>query len=473
MKTKKSLLVVPAIAMVFALVFTTCSNGGGGGGNQGDQTETQGQLAFERITSGPNAGTWRVRKGTFKGGALVIPAYYNGSTGRAARGVEDGDPVTEIGASTDDEWSAAFVRAGITSVTIPDTVKVIGQFAFGWNNELTSVIIPASVTEIWSGSFPACPNLAITVEEGNPHYSSEDGILYTNVITIPFLGILAYTDNEEHTILHSWPSASGSVTIKEGVTKIYAGAFYHNYNVTSVTIPSSVTTIDDDSFTASNLKSITIPQSVTEIGQGAFSAVNLTSITIPASVKYIGDSAFRSNTNLTSITVESGNLYYEAEGGILYTNIKDMSRYWNENNNEFSEYIYTDNREKTVLHSYPSAKGSITIKEGVTEIKTHAFSECENLTGITIPTSVTYIHGSAFQASTNISSITIPSTVKKVGSMVFSYWTSKQTINVPFASQEAADAAWPTDSGSFWDGEKHVETNWRSYCNAKINYNGS
>jgi predicted small secreted protein len=125
MKTKKSLLVVPAIVLVFALVFTTCSNGSTGGGGK-DTGSTQGQLAFERITDGKNAGTWRVRKGTVTSGKVVIPAYYNGSTGRAARSVEDGDPVTEIGWERDPVGGGAFSEADITEVIIPETVKSIG-----------------------------------------------------------------------------------------------------------------------------------------------------------------------------------------------------------------------------------------------------------------------------------------------------------------------------------------------------------
>ena len=447
MKTKKSLVVLAVITLVFALVFTTCSNGSTGGGGK-DTGSTQGQLAFERITSGENAGTWRVRKGTFKGGALVIPAYYNGSTGRAARGVEDGDPVTEIGSREDDEWSAAFVRAGITSVTIPNTVKLIGQFAFGWNNELTSVIIPASVTEIWLGSFPACPNLAITVEDGNPHYSSEDGILYTNIKDPAYdfdeegRGIPQYTDNNEKTVLHSYPSASGSVTIKEGVTRICQQAFYFSTGLTSVTIPSSVTEIGRYAFlSAYNLTSVTIPSSVTEIGRGAFVGTDLTSITIPASVASIGDSPFHSCKNLTSITVDSNNPNYSSEGGILY------------------------NKDKTTLLDYPSAKGNVTIKEGVTKIGWRVFYYCTSLTDITIPSSVTAIEWQAFAFCTNIPSITIPSSVEIMSIEVFAGWTSSQTINLPFANQAAADAAWE---------------GWRQNYNgddcenkAKINYNGS
>jgi hypothetical protein len=430
MKTKKSFVVLAVITLVFALVFTTCSNGGGGGGNQGDQTGTQGQLAFERITSGENAGTWRVRKGTFKGGALVIPAYYNGSTGRAARGVEDGDPVAEIGSYDDSEGYGAFTAAGITSLEIPDTVRRIGGYAFMYNPTLIAIKIPASVTEIGVGTFTGCDNLKnITVAAGNPNYLSEDGILYTNIKEIngwyenDNLRVeYTYTDNNEKTVLHSYPSASGSVAIREGVTCIESCAFNQTY---------------------------------------------ITSITIPLTVTLIKFQAFIYCTRLTSISVDSGNSNYSGEGGILY------------------------NKDKTVLEAYPSASGNVIIKEGVTvlgnalmsnynitsvtipstvtSLADNEFANCTSLSSVTIPSNITSIGYYAFYNCTSLSSITIPSNVTSMGYSVFRDWTSSQTINIPFANQEAADTAWrPNDNNGIPTDENGNILIWRSDCNAKI-----
>ena len=91
------------------------------------------------------------------------------------------------------------------------------------------------------------------------------------------------------------------------VTSIGDCAFRGCYNLTSITIPSSVTSIGNDAFRGcSNLTSITIPSSVTSIGKWAFSGCSkLTSITIPNSVTSIGDCAFWGCYNLTSITIPS------------------------------------------------------------------------------------------------------------------------------------------------------------------------
>ena len=97
---------------------------------------------------------------------------------------------------------------------------------------------------------------------------------------------------------------SGNVNIPENVKydgteysvkSIIDWAFHDCTELTSITIPNSVTSIGYNAFDGcSGLTSVTIPNSVTSIGNGAFGAcTGLTSITIPNSVTSIGNYAFR------------------------------------------------------------------------------------------------------------------------------------------------------------------------------------
>ena len=94
-----------------------------------------------------------------------------------------------------------------------------------------------------------------------------------------------------------------SLTIPSGVTSIGARTFWGCSGLTSLTLPSGVTSIGWYAFLGcSGLTSFTIPSCVTSIGNSAFQACSgLTSLTIPSGVTSIGESAFSGCSGLTSI----------------------------------------------------------------------------------------------------------------------------------------------------------------------------
>ena len=99
-----------------------------------------------------------------------------------------------------------------------------------------------------------------------------------------------------------------SIDIPSGITTIGSHAFNYCNHLSSVTIPSSVMHINSYAFAnCTSLSSITIPNSVINISNNVFEfCSSITSIDIPSGVTYIGSGAFQWCTSLTSINIPSG-----------------------------------------------------------------------------------------------------------------------------------------------------------------------
>lgn len=167
-------------------------------------------------------------------------------------------------------------------------------------------------------------------------------------------------------------------------------------SLTSINIPLSVTSIEDNALSYTSLENINIPSSVTSIGRYAFGYCNhLKSVNIPSSVTEIGKCAFLECDSLTSVNIPSS-----------VTEIGEYAFQWCE-----------------------SLK-NINIPSSVTEIKEGTFSECKSLEKINIPSSVTEIEKYAFSDCSSLESIKIPSNVTKIGYNAFEGCKSLRAIYV-------------------------------------------
>lgn len=169
---------------------------------------------------------------------------------------------------------------GITSVVLPDSVQEIGESAFRDCTALTSVVIPDSVQKIGSHAFENCKSLASVKIPDSVQKIGDHAFAYCKSLA--------------------------SVKIPDSVQKIGDYAFYGCSSLTIVEIPDSVGGIAEYAFCeCESLISVTIPNSVWGIGEHAFyECRSLTSVSIPSSVKHIYSSAFSYCTALRKVKID-------------------------------------------------------------------------------------------------------------------------------------------------------------------------
>ena len=222
-----------------------------------------------------------------------------------------------------------------------------------------------------------------------------------------------------------------SITLPATVTAIGDYAFQGCSNLTNVVIPNTVTSIGDYAFQAcGTLTSMPISNSVTTIGSGAFAGcIGLTSVTIPASVTSIGSGAFYGCSNLTRLTVSSRNTKYDSR--------KDCNAIIETASNTLIVGCASSFIPSTVTSigdwAFYGCRGltSVTIPNSVTSIGVRAFAYCDSLTGVIIPNSVISIGDWAFIACYGLSSLTIGNSVTTIGEYAFSGCYGLTSVTIP------------------------------------------
>ena len=194
------------------------------------------------------------------------------------------------------------------------------------------------------------------------------------------------------------------------VIGIESGVFMNKTNLTSVSIPASMTRISQQAFEGcTNLETVSIPEAngVTDVGGDAFSGTKWLNDQ-PNGVVYVGKVAYLGKNVSGEISINDGTVSISEEAFLNCTGLT-----------------------------------SVTIPNGVTDIGSSAFFGCTNLTSITIPNSVTFIQDRAFSGS-GLTSITIPNGVTNICYETFKGCTSLTSVTIP-------NSVTFIDDGAFWN----------------------
>ncbi|MBQ6175527.1 MAG: leucine-rich repeat domain-containing protein [Clostridia bacterium] len=384
---KNRLQILPSVTSIGPYACMLCSNLTGVDIPAG--VTSIGECAFSSCSNLASltipAGIIRIEPGTFSGcrnlTEIIIPS---GVTYIGSSAFESCDGLTEVTLPINVTSMGEYVFRGcinLTNVIIPEGVTTIGGEIFAYCENVTQISLPASVSNVGDAVFSGMRNLTgIAVDENNPYFSEEDGVLY----------------NKDKSVLICCPSGKESLSIPSTVTEIANGACLGCENFTTVVLHDGITSI----------------------GNRAFSeCYGLSGIMIPATVTSIGADAFRYSYQMTNIDVDTDNQYYASVDGVLY------------------------NKAKTALIRCPEGKQSLTIPPSVTSLADYAFCDCGNLTNISLPDNITAIGTSVFDGCGSLTGIKLPERVITIGDNAFSSCYSLTSIMLPAGVVSVGDNA--------------------------------
>ena len=271
-------------------------------------------------------------------------------------------------------------------------------------------------------------------------------------------------NNRTEAVIQGYRGSDSDVVIPNSidgfvVTAISMYAFSRRSDLASITIPSTIQSIDDGAFLkCDGLKKVYVSSiedwckidfsyfDANPLSIGADLYVDnklVTDVTIPDGVKSIGKYAFCGYSSLKSISFPSSirsigeSAFYDCYSleEVYATNIEDWCKIKFEDTFSnpifYARKIYIDGELAT----------DITIPKGITKICDYAFVSCETITNVVIPNSVISIGNNAFFDCSNLKNISIPNSVVKIDEEAFLACSNLEKVEIPDGIKVIKDSA--------------------------------
>lgn len=363
---------------------------------------------------------------------------------------------------------------GLTSLSIPDSVERLGDFAFENQTALTTVTIGAGLKEIGDGVFYGSSINSLTVSSSNPYFTAENKILYSKDKQTLFMALTTLQGTEESPVIlpeglktinsYAFEKCTKITALEfpESLETIKEGAFIST-RIKNVKFKSGLRTIEDGAFSRGFISTLTFSEGLETIGDSAFSTIDIKEVKLPNSLKSLGEAAFQTCTQLSSIDLGTGleeignNAFYKCkkiEGTVKFpSTLKTLGTGLFVQNVSISDFDFTGNpnfvcesgvvmdTNKTTVYAFApnSSTTSISLPSSVKEIKDYAFVDAQKVTSLTLPNGLKTINSYAFANMIRVSNLIIPSTVTYIGEGAFSHWgiSTQQTVTFSFSQDYA------------------------------------
>ncbi len=275
-----------------------------------------------------------------------------------------------------------------SSLIIPDSVEIIGDYAFGGCKELETLHIPASVKHIQGNPFPSM--LPITTD--SHLYVVKDSILY---------------DKDYTRLIHAF-SLSKTIIIDASVRKIEHSAFRGCDYLSNIIVHSDINEIGGYAFSCCpNLNNVIINAKMEIIPDGLFRGSGIYEFDIPTETKKIGLASFADCKRLQKVDIPE--------------NVTEIDAFAFENDESLKYVAINANIQAIEQGTFRgcSSLKEIVIPEGVKSIRERAFKDCTSLETIRLPYSLEEIGDAVFEGCTNLKRIELPRGIKELSRKLF------------------------------------------------------
>ena len=321
----------------------------------------------------------------------------------------------------------------MTTIILPSTTTAIGDDAFYGCDNLVSVEAkmtnPVDISSYTFWGIPKDATLYVPIGCSSKYQSADYWKDFKKIVegSIPYRDIIYFADsNTKAMCLKQWDKNRDRELTKEEAVAVTdlkdvfrapipddIGVYvdYYEYPVyfDELQYFTGLTTIGNEAFSYSEeLKSVTLPPTITEIEEYAFiGCKNLQSLEIPNGVTTIGESAFYQCESLTSMTIPES--VTEIESSTFYGCKKMVSIKLPENLTSIGDYAFKD----------CSSLASIHIPTKISKIDNATFQDCKNLEYVMIPENIQTIGSKAFANCSKLKCVSIPSQVEQIGENTF------------------------------------------------------
>lgn len=335
-------------------------------------------------------------------------------------------------------------------------VTCVGEDAFLNKTDITSIVIPQTITLIDDGAFAGCSNI--------------DKVYISSIESwceIEFEGTnpLVYA---KHLIIDG--KEQKDIVIPEGVEYLNDWVFKGFVGIYSVTLPSTLRWLDRAFGGCSNLSLVicnkTTPPYVEDYGWRPFNGISSKAkLIVPKgtisdyySHPVWGNSFKRISEDLNHITFEDPdvksicvlNWDTNGDGELNYDeaeSVTDLGNAFIENRkvDTFRELIYFSGLKSIANKTFHDCRNLslVLIPENVETICSKAFHRCVSLKSIEIPSNVKTIAGEAFDGCTGLTSVSLANGVETIGPSSFFSCTSLNMISIPETVQNIGTLPFP------------------------------